>query len=138
MRKGISLVFSNSPGMSIMADPEKSVFIFQILLDNALNYTHNGGSISVTAHPDQDGKHGVIEVSDNGIGMSKETSLCVFNRFYRGENARHADTEGMGIGLFMAKNIVEKQDGKIAVRSEGEGKGSTFSITMPLYRDRSR
>ncbi|MDR3558626.1 MAG: HAMP domain-containing sensor histidine kinase [Candidatus Pacebacteria bacterium] len=137
-RKGVKLSFSSTPHMSIMADPEKSMFIFQILLDNALNYTPTGGSISVRSYPDSEGRHGKIEVSDTGIGMSKETSSRVFNRFYRGENARHADTEGMGIGLFMAKSIVEKQDGKLSVRSEGEGKGSTFSISMPLDRNRAR
>jgi signal transduction histidine kinase len=134
-RKGIVLSFSTTPRLSIMADPEKSGFIFQILLDNALNYTAAGGSISVHAFPDADGKHGAIEVSDTGIGMSRETASRVFRRFYRGENARHTDTEGMGIGLFMAKSIVEKQDGRIYVRSEGEGKGSTFSIHMPIAKN---
>jgi len=130
-RKNISLSFSAAQGMFIMADVEKSGFIFQILLDNALNYTPEGGSISVKAYPDRDGKYGVIEVSDTGIGMSRETISKLFSRFYRGRNARHADTEGMGIGLFMVKSIVEKQDGKIYVKSDGEGKGSTFSIHFP-------
>ena len=134
-RKGIVISFSSSPGLFVLADAEKSIFIFQILLDNALNYTPAGnGSISVRAYVSQNGKHGVIEVSDTGIGMSPETASRVFRRFYRGENAKHTDTEGMGIGLFIAKSIVEKQDGKIYVRSEGEGKGSTFSIYLPLYK----
>ena len=134
-RKGIVISFSSSPGLFVLADAEKSIFIFQILLDNALNYTPAGnGSISVRAYVSQNGKHGVIEVSDTGIGMSPETASRVFRRRYRGENAKHTDTEGMGIGLFIAKSIVEKQDGKIYVRSEGEGKGSTFSIYLPLYK----
>ena len=134
-RKGVNLSFSASPGVFIMIDPEKSSFIFQILLDNALSYTPRGGSIIIKAYAESDGRRGTIEVTDTGIGMSRETASRVFRRFYRGDNARHADTEGMGIGLFMAKSIVEKQNGKISVKSEGEGKGSTFSIHLPLYRN---
>jgi signal transduction histidine kinase len=133
-RKGIDLSFSTTPGMFIMVDAEKSSFIFQILLDNALSYTPAGGSIAVRACPDPNGRRGTIEVTDTGIGMSQETASRVFKRFYRGANARRADTEGMGIGLFMAKSIAEKQNGKISVKSEGEGKGSTFSIRLPLYK----
>jgi signal transduction histidine kinase len=137
-KKGINLSFSASPLMFIMVDAEKSSFIFQILLDNALNYTPAGGSITVRAWPDSNGKYGTIEIADNGIGMSRETASRVFRRFYRGDNARHADTEGMGIGLFMAKNIVEKQNGKISMKSEGEGKGSTFYIHLPLYKNSAK
>jgi signal transduction histidine kinase len=134
-RRGVKLSFSATPGMFIMIDAEKSIFVFQILIDNALNYTPTGGSITVKAYPDPNGKRGTIEVSDTGIGMSPETASRVFKRFYRGANARHADTEGMGIGLFMAKSIAEKQNGKISVKSEGEGKGSTFSIHLPLCKN---
>jgi signal transduction histidine kinase len=134
-RKGVDLSFSVPSDIFIMIDPEKSSFIFQILLDNALSYTPPGGSIAVRAYPDPNGKRGNIEVSDTGIGMSPETASRVFKRFYRGANARHADTEGIGIGLFMAKSIAEKQNGKISVKSEGEGKGSTFSIRLPLYKN---
>jgi len=134
-KKGITISFSSSPGMCVMADEEKIGFVFQILLDNAMSYTPDGGSISMNARPDTDGRHGIIEVSDTGIGMSRETASRVFRRFYRGENARHTDTEGMGIGLFMAKSMVEKQGGKISVQSEGESKGTTFSIHLPICRD---
>ena len=137
-RKGVDLTFSVPSDIFIMIDPEKSSFIFQILLDNSLNYTPAGGSIVVKAYADPDGKRGTIEVADTGIGMSRETASMVFKRFYRGNNARHADTEGMGIGLFMAKNIIEKQNGKISVKSEGEGKGSTFSIHLPLLASRNK
>lgn len=131
-RKGVALSFDAPAGLSVLIDPEKSSFIFQILLDNALSYTPAGGSIKVRAYRDADLAHVVIEVADTGIGMSRETASRVFKRFYRGENARHADTEGMGIGLFMAKSIAEKQGGKISVSSEGEGKGSAFSVRFPF------
>ena len=131
-RKGVSLSFSAEKDFSILIDPEKSVFIFQILLDNALSYTPTGGSIRMSAVPSADQKYGLIEVSDTGIGMSRETAANVFKRFYRGDNARHADTEGMGIGLFMAKAITEKQGGRLTVKSEGEGKGSTFTIIFRI------
>lgn len=130
-RKGVTISFNSPNDLAVLIDPEKSSFIFQILLDNAMSYTPVGGSIKVTARHDTDLGHVIIEVSDTGIGMSRETASRVFRRFYRGENARHTDTEGMGIGLFMAKSIVEKQSGKIIVSSEGEGKGSTFSIRLP-------
>jgi len=130
-RKGVAISFNSPTDLAVLIDPEKSSFIFQILIDNALSYTPSGGSIRVTAGRDVDPGHILIKVSDTGIGMSRETASRVFRRFYRGENARHADTEGMGIGLFMAKRIAEKQGGKIFVNSDGEGKGSTFSVRLP-------
>ena len=56
----------------------------------------------------------------------------IFNRFYREESAKLANTEGIGLGLFMAKNIIERQGGSVGFDSEGEGKGSTFWLTLPI------
>jgi len=95
------------------------------ILDNALKYTPNGGNISVSVTPYE--MFCRIDVIDNGIGIRKEDINAIFKRFYRGiEVNQH---EGVGIGLFISREIVTKQGGYIKVSST-IGKGSTFSIFL--------
>jgi signal transduction histidine kinase len=71
-------------------------------------------------------------VADTGIGIEKEELPRVFSSFYRTKKAQLADTEGFGIGLSLARSIINRHGGKIEVSSEGEGKGSTFTIVLPI------
>lgn len=114
----------------IKADKTRLQFAFQIIYENALMYTPAGGSIDVKLR--QIGGEVILSVKDSGIGINKEDLPHVFSKFYRSQNARHADTEGMGIGLFMAKNIIEKHNGRIWAESYGENKGSVFSAALPI------
>ncbi len=114
----------------VKADKTRLQFALQILYENALIYTPEGGSIEIKVR--QIGGEVIVSIKDSGIGISAEDIPHVFSKFYRSQNARHADTEGMGIGLFMAKNIVEKHNGRIWVESYGENKGSTFSVALPI------
>jgi len=118
----------------IFADEEKVAPVLEIILNNALNYTPVGGTVYIHTYIDADSMNGIIEIRDNGIGMSKDTLNQMFTRFYRGDKARLADTEGLGIGLFVAKSIIEKQQGRIWAHSPGEGKGSSFFIQLPLAK----
>lgn len=115
---------------AVKADKTRLQFALQIMYENALVYTLAGGAIDVKVR--QIGGEVIISIKDSGIGIGEEDLPHVFSKFYRSQNARHADTEGMGIGLFMAKNIVEKHNGRIWAESYGENKGSTFSVALPI------
>ncbi|MEG1432375.1 PAS domain-containing protein [Eubacterium sp.] len=106
------------------------------ILSNAIKYTPAGGTISycVTEHPS--GKPGIgvyrFEISDTGIGISKEKQAHLFEPFYRGETDLTAKIEGTGLGLPIAKAIIDLKGGTISVKSE-EGLGTTFIIELPLH-----
>ncbi|MGH7174744.1 MAG: sensor histidine kinase, partial [Minisyncoccia bacterium] len=92
-------------------------------------YTPSGGSVSVQIVPDQRGVR--FSVVDTGVGVSKADQRDIFKTFFRTEAARAADTEGVGLGLSLVKNTIERQGGTVGVLSEGAGKGSTFWFTLP-------
>jgi len=131
-QKNVTFSVERTDHVFVMGNQEQLHFILQILLDNAMSYTPEGGAIMVTSKVFVQSSEYRIQVRDTGIGMAKHTLRQIFSRFYRGEKARLADTEGMGIGLFMAKNLIAKQGGKIWAESPGENKGSAFTISIPL------
>lgn len=96
------------------------------LLDNAVKYTPPGGCIQVSAT--QYELFCRIDVRDNGIGVAEEEQAQIFGRFYRGRQVR--EQEGLGIGLYLAREIAQKQGGYIRLRSR-PGQGSTFSLYLP-------
>ena len=96
------------------------------LLDNAVKYTPAGGAVRVTATAYQ--MFSAIHVSDTGPGIPEEEQPRVFQRFYRG--AAHAEEEGVGIGLYLVRQIAEGQGGYVKVSSQ-MGVGSTFSLFLP-------
>jgi len=104
-----------------------------VLILNAVKFTPKGGKITVTQTSDADksGREFVrVTVSDTGCGMNEESLQHIFDRFYQGDTS-HA-TEGNGLGLALAKRVMELMDGGIEVRSR-EGEGSTFIVTLPMY-----
>lgn len=105
-----------------------------ILVINALNYTPRGGEVTVNTHSQKrKGKQWVgISVSDTGPGISQDEQSQVFERFYRGKAALSSGVPGAGLGLSIAKEIVERHRGEINVESEGKpGEGATFTIWLP-------
>ena len=98
------------------------------LLDNAIKFTPDGGRVSVRVA--RDGAWARVEVSDTGVGMSRDELPHIFERFYRADPSRSSSTEGVGLGLSLAKWIVDRHDGTIEAASE-PGKGSTFTIRLP-------
>jgi signal transduction histidine kinase len=99
------------------------------LIDNAITHTPKGGIITITARKLDQWLD--ISVEDTGEGISAKDLPNVFERFYRVDKSRARATGGAGLGLAIAKSLVEAHGGKIEVRSE-EGKGSRFSFTLPV------
>lgn len=98
------------------------------LLDNAIQYTDDNGHIDISL--DSDDEVIYLSVTDNGIGISQEDQAEIFNRFYRADQHRPSDTGGSGLGLTIAKIIIDLHSGSIEVISE-KGKGTTFRILLP-------
>ena len=132
--KGIALGFAaRCDGGSAEAniDPDKMSQAVINLLSNALKYTPEGGRVEVSVASGADSAE--IGVSDTGIGIDAEDLPLVFERFYRADSSRSRASGGIGIGLSIAKAIVEAHGGEIRAESEA-GKGSRFTITVPVSR----
>ncbi|HLL13077.1 MAG TPA: ATP-binding protein, partial [Rubrivivax sp.] len=106
------------------------------LLNNAVRYTPADGSIRLAWSWRSDGG-GEIEVSDTGIGISREHLGRLTERFYRVDGSRSRDTGGTGLGLSIVKHVAQRHGGEIDVSSE-PGKGSTFKLVLPALRVRRR
>jgi signal transduction histidine kinase len=112
------------------ADPERIIQVLLNLLGNALQYTPSGGQVAVRAQ--REGREVIIEVQDTGIGIAAEHLPQIFERFYRVDKSRSRTGGGSGIGLTIARHLVEAHGGRIWAESPGLGKGSTFTFTLPL------
>jgi len=114
---------------NVKIDTEKMKLVVQNLLSNAINYTSSGGSITINLSQDDDSL--LFSIKDTGIGISKSQQVHVFKRFYRTENAISMKPNGTGLGLFIARNVIQAHGGKIWFSSK-KGKGTTFFFTIPL------
>jgi signal transduction histidine kinase len=126
------LIEMNIPSLSITdlyIDHAKIQDVFQVLLENAVRYSQPGGRIRVSMKTGADGIF--FEFSDNGIGIPKSNQDKIFQKFYRAPTAIASEHRGNGLGLFIAKNIVEKHSGKIWFESE-ENHGTSFFVTLPF------
>jgi two-component system CheB/CheR fusion protein len=114
----------------VRADPGRLQQVIWNLLSNAVKFTPQGGSVSVAAR--RDGAMVTIEVTDTGVGIKREFLPHVFDRFRQAEVGATRAHGGLGLGLAIAKQIVELHGGTISVLSEGDGQGSTFRVELPL------
>jgi signal transduction histidine kinase len=114
---------------TIAADRASISEVFGNLIDNAIKYSNEGGTIKITAVANGDFVD--VSVQDNGIGMPENVVSNLFQKFYRSHRSRET-VSGTGIGLYISKGIVESHGGTISVRSE-DGKGSTFIVSLPIY-----
>ena len=114
----------------IMGDEQRIRQVFSNLITNAVKYTPNKGRIEVEIKEEK--RHILVSISDTGIGIPEEEHEKIFEKFYTvGGKSLTRESERMGLGLTIAKGIVEAHEGRIWVESEGEGKGSTFYFTLP-------
>lgn len=128
--KGVELTIEvNDQLPSVMADEDRIGQVLLNLLGNALQYTPAGGQVRISAS--QGGSDVEFSVQDSGIGIGPEHLPHVFTRFYRIDKSRSRVAGGSGIGLTIAKNLIEASGGRIWVHSSGAGKGSTFYFTLP-------
>lgn len=131
IKKNIKLNLLSNPKQQILADKEGLKKVFNIFLDNAIKYTPKGGEVRISSKK-SDGKNIAISIEDNGIGIKPVEIKNIFDRFYRADVARtKSGSGGYGLGLSIAKSIVDLHGGSIEVTST-PGKRTIFSIKLPL------
>jgi PAS domain S-box-containing protein len=135
--KGIMLSWNSPPELpQAYADPTRLEQILIILLDNAIKFTASGGNVRIQAKLQPQDPFLLLEVSDTGCGISAEITGKIFERLYQVSSATQSSRKGLGLGLYICKQLVTQQGGQIYVESQ-PGKGSTFSFTMPVFSLRS-
>lgn len=130
-KKGLSFnyILPSKKLPKINVDKEKIIMAIQNIIENAIFYTKSGGiELLVEYVPAK--KEFKVRIKDTGIGIPENQKVRIFSRFFRGGTALKTETEGSGLGLFIAKNIIEAHNGKIWFDSQ-EGKGTTFYFTLP-------
>lgn len=128
--KGVELAFE-IPGdlPPALADDQRVEQVLINIIGNALQYTPPGGNVRVAVTREKDALK--FSVQDNGIGIAPEHLAHIFTRFYRVDKSRSRASGGSGIGLTIAKHLVEAHGGTIRAESAGPGRGSTFTFTLP-------
>ncbi|MFA5080890.1 MAG: ATP-binding protein [Candidatus Paceibacterota bacterium] len=116
----------------VWCDLEKTTRALSNLLENAISYT-NKGTIELFYGLKKD--YLIINIKDTGCGISKKDQEKMFQKFSRGDKAPNIHPDGSGLGLYISKKIIEGNGGEIYFKSEGENKGSTFSFTIPIYKN---
>lgn len=122
------------PATPLMVEGDEIRFeqLIYNLVQNAVKYSPMGGVVSVTAG--QEGAQALISVSDGGVGIPAEDVPHVFERFYRATNISHANINGLGLGLYLVKEFVERLGGTVELDSV-MGQGTTFRVLLPLLRE---
>ncbi|HEX9876112.1 MAG TPA: ATP-binding protein [Gammaproteobacteria bacterium] len=116
----------------VSADPVRLAQVLSNLLNNAIKYSPKGGSISVRVEVHGDVAR--IAVTDTGIGIAAKALPRIFDMFSQGDSEVEGSQSGLGVGLTLAKYLIELHEGSIAGESPGPGKGSTFAIELPILQ----
>ncbi len=119
---------AHTPNLNVVADEEGVRQILNNLINNAIKYTPEGGSITVAWKGEAE--YGVIEVRDSGIGIPAQHLPRLFERFYRVDKARSRELGGTGLGLSIVKHLTQSFNGRVDVESE-PGRGTTFTVRLP-------
>jgi signal transduction histidine kinase len=117
------------PETTLLVDPDRMRQVVDNLISNAIKYSADGTDIEIVTQID--GNHMLTAVIDHGIGIPTDEISKLFERFHRARNVSSRYYGGLGLGLYIAKAIVEAHNGSISVVSE-EGQGATFTIRLPL------
>jgi len=134
--KGVDLHTEIAPETpALWVDRERLLQVLSNLLDNALRYTPSGGRVTLRMAPEGE-KWVRIEVQDTGVGIPPEHLPHIFKRFYRVEPSRSRAHGGSGLGLTIARLLVEAHGGQIWAESPGKNRGSTFIIRLPVSKKR--
>ncbi|WP_455245547.1 sensor histidine kinase [Petrachloros mirabilis] len=127
--RNVQVVLGMVAPATVLGDELRLRELFLNLLDNAVKYSKSGGSVEITLYTET-GQAKVL-ITDHGIGISRDDQAKIFDRFYRTDDARTHSKKGTGLGLAICAWIIDSHHGRIQVESE-EGKGSTFTVTLPL------
>jgi heavy metal sensor kinase len=127
-RKEVDVELTENVEATIIGDSSRLRQLFRALISNAVQYTDAGGTIRIRATATD--QHVCVHVEDSGIGIPRDSMEHIFTRFYRVDQARTREKGGSGLGLALAKWIVEAHRGTIAAQSE-VGRGSVFTVTLP-------
>jgi PAS domain S-box-containing protein len=128
--KGLELrIEAPDEAVTATCDGERIQQVLWNLLSNAVKFTREG---HITIVLQNSGRRAQITVTDTGAGIPAHSLPFIFQQFWQGETAAHRETRGLGLGLALAHHFIELHGGTIAAASEGEGKGATFTVTLPL------
>jgi two-component system, OmpR family, sensor kinase len=122
-------VHNAASGVQILGDADRIEQVLANLLDNAAKYSPGGEPISVAAVRDGEGVR--VSVSDRGIGLPEDAGERLFQPFGRASNAVSQHIPGLGLGLYICRQIIESHGGRIWLESAGEGAGSSFHVWLP-------
>jgi histidine kinase len=114
----------------VLADEDRIIQVLTNLVGNALQYTPSNGAVTVSIEREK--SEARTSIRDTGFGIPAEHLNHIFDRFYRVDKSRSRAHGGSGIGLTIAKHLIEAHGGRIWAESEGENKGSVFVFTLPL------
>ncbi|HVN32796.1 MAG TPA: HAMP domain-containing sensor histidine kinase [Thermoanaerobaculaceae bacterium] len=128
--RGGTLQADVTPGVQAMFDPEALAIVISNLIENALKYAQ-GGSPSVRVRLRLERGEAALEVSDDGVGIAPADLEAIFKPFYRASDEVTRRTPGTGIGLFVAREIVNAHGGRLTAASAGPGRGATFRLSLP-------
>jgi PAS domain S-box-containing protein len=121
----------------LRADPNRIAQVLTNLLSNAAKYTPAGGRVELRVQADAEDEQTTLTVTDTGIGIPPEMAEGIFAMFAQIDRPQERGHMGLGIGLTLARSLVEMHGGTISVHSEGVGKGSTFSVRLPILPGRT-
>jgi len=133
-KRDIEVKFQAIDNIEIECDPLKLRQALNNLIENAIKYSRDGGHVAVAIR--KTGHEARVEITDDGVGMSREHLSHIFERFYRVDKARSRDTGGTGLGLYIVRRIALMHGGRVDVVSE-EGRGSTFTLVLPVSQGRA-
>jgi len=129
--KGVSLAFAPPQvAPEVLVDADRAVQIAHNLIGNAIRYTPEGGTITVSVGVA--GRQAEVVVADTGIGIPAEVLPYIFERFYRVDSSRSRQSGGSGIGLTISRYLAWAMGGELVAASAGPGAGSTFTLSLPL------
>jgi len=126
----IDFIYDKEYQYEVTADDGKIRQVFSNLIDNAIKYTNEGGVVKIRLFKNIVKGKILVSVTDTGIGMSEKTLKLLFQKFSRAEDVQRLYSEGTGLGLYVASEMMKAHHGRIWAESEGEGKGSTFFVEL--------
>lgn len=131
-----SIKFSGDAGCDVLLDRTSIKTVFDNLVDNSIKYCT--APLEILIKFKRNTKKVEIEFSDNGIGIPHDQIKKIFQKFHRIYDKDIPNVKGTGLGLYVVKEIIKNHKGKIVAFSEGRGKGSSFKIELPIYKDKKK